>query len=871
MSADRWERLSDLYHAAAALAVEERTAFLREECADDPALQADVERLVAAHERVSPPIEPPAPGDPSLSDDDIAAAAAESGDEDTEDLVGEPIDTYANEHRLAIGERLQLFLQACNAVSFAHQRKIVHGDIKAETVIVTSDGIARLTGFANDTQASPAEDIAALGALLDSLLTGDATDRTRQQLPGDLESVIRIALRREPNKRYDSVDELTDAIRRQLKRSSRQSRRDAAKGEPRSRRMSATVAWTLAAGAVALLGVSLTSLRARQAEVLAPVAPVAEHVATRDRVVVGEFINRTGDQSLGAALSDAFRTGLTESPSIIVSATRQRSTKTAVMTSIDTTAGGYTLAARVSSLETGAQITTLTETALDTNEVVRALGRLATRLREQLGESQANIASTPALDEVTTASLPALRQFAAAAGAIDRGDRAAGVRMLKSAVTLDTGYAAAHRLMANAYNELGDRARSADAMDHAIANQERLPFYERYHTVGAYAGTVAENYATAIDAYNRILERYPNDFRALTNLAAIHAARREYAVQDSVLVRAVSVDPNVATVYTNLAMARLNNGKYDDARRVLDDVERRFPGLRATQVGGIALAATKRDWDGAEREARERAAVASDSTDAVDGLEMLAGIVMTQGRLSEAEQNLRRVLARVKTPRRYVAAALRLAYLELRYRHAPNTAVATVNAALTKYPLDRMEDGDRPYDEVARFYADAGRPVRARDLVAQAARTRGGRQRGDGANRRWTLGAIAMAEEQPWQGEIEIRVAADGSVCPICVLPDLARAYEVAGKPDSAIATYERYINSPWQRRFETDATELGFAMKQLGELYQRQNDRARSAAQYKALLQLWRGADSELEPLISDVRRRLDETGGVASSSREN
>jgi tetratricopeptide (TPR) repeat protein len=239
---------------------------------------------------------------------------------------------------------------------------------------------------------------------------------------------------------------------------------------------------------------------------------------------------------------------------------------------------------------------------------------------------------------------------------------------------------------------------------------------------------------------------------------------------------------------------------------------------------------------------------------------------MTQGRLSEADQNLRRVLARVKTPHRYVSAALRLAYLDLRYRHAPNTAIATMNAALAKYPLERIEDGDGLYDEVARLYADAGRPARARELIAQAARTRVGRQRGVDASRRWTLGAIAMAEEQPWQGEIEIRVAADGHPCPICALPDLARAYEVAGKPDSAIATYERYINSPWQRRYETDATELGFAMKQLGELYQRQNDRVRSAAQYKALLQLWRNADAELEPLISDVKRRLGETGDVAA-----
>jgi len=28
------------------------------------------------------------------------------------------------------------------------------------------------------------------------------------------------------------------------------------------------------------------------------------------------------------------------------------------------------------------------------------------------------------------------------------------------------------------------------------------------------------------------------------------------------------------------------------------------------------------------------------------------------------------------------------------------------------------------------------------------------------------------------------------------------------------------------------------------------------------AMLQLWRGADAELEPLIADVRRRLEQTG---------
>ena len=53
--------------------------------------------------------------------------------------------------------------------------------------------------------------------------------------------------------------------------------------------------------------------------------------------------------------------------------------------------------------------------------------------------------------------------------------------------------------------------------------------------------------------------------------------------------------------------------------------------------------------------------------------------------------------------------------------------------------------------------------------------------------------------------------------------------------------------------------------MKRLGELYQQQNDKAKAAERYTALLRLWRNADAELEPVITDVRRRLEQTGGAA------
>ena len=51
MSGERWERLTELFHAAVALPDEARGAFLADACAGDPALRAEVERLVAAHAR----------------------------------------------------------------------------------------------------------------------------------------------------------------------------------------------------------------------------------------------------------------------------------------------------------------------------------------------------------------------------------------------------------------------------------------------------------------------------------------------------------------------------------------------------------------------------------------------------------------------------------------------------------------------------------------------------------------------------------------------------------------------------------------------------------------------------------------------------
>ena len=60
---------------------------------------------------------------------------------------GHGIDQYCDSHRLDIPSRLKLFQQVCEAVHFAHQHAVIHGDLKPSNILVTGDGIPELTDF----------------------------------------------------------------------------------------------------------------------------------------------------------------------------------------------------------------------------------------------------------------------------------------------------------------------------------------------------------------------------------------------------------------------------------------------------------------------------------------------------------------------------------------------------------------------------------------------------------------------------------------------------------------------------------------------------------------------------------------------------
>lgn len=179
-------------------------------------------------------------------------------------VEGQRIDRYCEAHGLSIRQRVELLLQVCSAVAYAHRQLVIHRDIKPGNILVDEHGHATLLDFGiarlldseetaeatvthafTPDYAAPEQrslgqhvlgtsvDVYGIGAVLYRLLTGVPPEhdshgdpvpasaiarrnndtRKATNLRGDLDSILAQSLATEPQQRYAGIDALAGDLR----------------------------------------------------------------------------------------------------------------------------------------------------------------------------------------------------------------------------------------------------------------------------------------------------------------------------------------------------------------------------------------------------------------------------------------------------------------------------------------------------------------------------------------------------------------------------------------------------------------------------------------------------------------------------------
>ena len=609
------------------------------------------------------------------------------------------------------------------------------------------------------------------------------------------------------------------------------------------------------------------------------------------KLLVAEFRVQSGpDTALGGIVAEALRTDLGQSSAIsVVSPTAvgqalqrmKRPPGTAVDSAIaremaeregisvivagtiaPLSAGPHIITARLIDASNGSALAVVQETA-DAREIIEATERIARKLREEIGESLKDVRASPPLAQVTTSSLPALRKYAEGVRAAEvEGDYPKAISLLREAVALDSNFAMAWRKLGVSLSNYGMPGSDSAAIK-AYELRGRLTETEAAAAVGYYyqRGPGGDR-AKAVEAYESVVAKGIVD-ASTHNLALLLTSRREFARAESLYKRRITAGDAPVVTYGNLVSVLFSQGKIDEAdsvRRIADGL---FPTAPQSQGSEMAFVYHRGQLDSVAIVTQRMRSHRDPRTQAA-GWYSLSALQLLRGQVREGTRSLataRQIDSARGSAISPVQDSIYLSFVDLMVVGNRDRAVQRFERAMARLGPG-AQDQQRTY-----FYVAADMPRQARQMYERwlAEPRDSAEHRLLEPNRHGLLGAVLMVEGKPLEAIEELRraeLAPDGPVgsCAACGSVRIGQAFDRANMPDSAIARFEHYLNTPIPGRlnFDLDVSSVPSISRRLGELYEAKGDRVKAAAYYQKFIDLWKNADPELQPQVAEIRQRL-------------